>query len=109
MKRGKENAVKDTSITISSDPDKDEIRRITMVVRGGEATATGREAWLLTLQSGREVVLIIPQKVADELAQQHGYVGRIRPITDDDEIEVAESAVATMHRRREATKGGAIQ
>jgi type IV secretory pathway protease TraF len=78
-----------------------------MVVKGGHPGDI--EAWKLTLQSGNEVVLLIPQKTANELADQHGYVGRIRPMSDEDNVNIAPSQLASKARRREVTKGGVIQ
>ncbi len=78
-----------------------------MVVRGGHPGDT--EAWKLTLQSGNDVVLLIPRKTANELAEQHGYVGRIRPLSDEDNVNVGESQLASRARRREVTRGGVIQ
>lgn len=95
-----------TSTTGATDPDGDEIRRLVMVTRGGEHTGENREAWIITLQSGREVILIIPQRTANELESMHGYVGRIRAATDDDNVEMGtETEVSKLKRRREEGKG----
>jgi hypothetical protein len=59
-----------------------------MVVRGGESTAVGREPWIITLKSGREIILLVPSTTAKELETMHGYVGRVRPAVDDDHIEL---------------------
>jgi len=110
MKRVDVSAAEDTPITSErTTNDTEEKKRLIMVVRGGGAAGEGREAWSVTLQSGREMVLLIPNTVANELATQHGYIGRIRPVTDDDNVEIEESHLATRERRREATKGGAIK
>lgn len=72
-----------------------------MVVRGGETTEVGKEPWIITLKSGKELLLLVPSSTAKELATMHGYVGRIRPAADADEIGVdTETEVSKMKRRR---------
>lgn len=68
--------------------DRREIRRLILVTRPGEHSGRRREAWIITLESGKEVVLVIPVDVASALGKQDGYVGRIRPARADDHVQI---------------------
>ena len=69
--------------------DRQESRRLTMVTRSFQQSGTGRQAYIITLESGKEIVLILPTNIAKEVGKQGGWIGRIRPARDEDNIQVA--------------------
>ena len=72
------------------DADQQETMRLILVTRPWEHSGTGRQAFIVTLQSGKEIVLVVPTEAANELEKQGGWIGRIRPARDDDNIQIAQ-------------------
>jgi hypothetical protein len=88
----------------TDEQDRAETSRLVLVTRPGEHTTGKRRAFIITLQSGKEILLIIPSKVAIDLAKLNGYVGRIREATDDDNVQIAELTGRQQQARQPSTE-----
>jgi len=86
--------------------DEQESRRLYLLTKSGEATSERRQAWVITLRSGKEIVLVIPERIGRELASMGGYVGRVRPAKDDDNVTIGEPSVSRLKARRQERMGG---